>query len=193
MNNIRHIHGIYQDPYSDLVWISTGDNDDECALFRTDISFEKLDKALSGSQQIRTIKLLFTKDYVYFGSDAPEEVNYIYRLSKETNKVEKLVEVGSTVFHGCKVGNWLFFSTAIEPSKTNLTKEAEVWGSPNGTDWKCLLKFKKDMLPMKGFQYGQIFFPVGKGNEEDLWISPFATKFSNQSFRYKVKDFENLF
>jgi hypothetical protein len=191
--DIRHIHGIYQDPYTDLVWITVGDEDNESAILATDTDFTKIDKILSGSQQYRTIKLLFTKEYIYFGSDAPEEVNFIYRMNKKTYNVEQLVEVGNTVFHGCKVGNWLFFSTAVEPSKTNSSKEAKVWGSPNGNDWKCIFSFKKDLLPMKAFQYGQIFFPSGEGNGEDLWISLFATEHSNKSFMYKVRDIEELF
>src|SRR5690606_9338809 len=122
------------------------------ALYCTKDNFITVQKMLSGSQQTRTIKLLFTEDFIYFGSDAPEEVNYLYRLNKSSNKVEKLVQVGSSVFHGCKVANWLFFSTAIEPSKVNSTKYAEVWASPDGVEWKCLMRFKKDFLPMRYFQ-----------------------------------------
>src|SRR5699024_2171395 len=141
MTGIRHIHGIYQDPYTERVWITSGDNDDEAALYRTDVKFDHLEKVLFGSQQTRAIRLLFTPQYIYFGSDAPNELNYIYRMHRETKKVDQLMQVGSSVFHGCKVGDWLFFSTAVEPSEINTTKYSEIWASPNGDDWKCILRF----------------------------------------------------
>lgn len=193
MTGIRHIHGIYQDAYTNKIWISTGDEDHEAALYVTDPKFSRLEKVLYGSQQTRTIKLLFTEQYIYFGSDTPHEVNYLYRMNKSTHKTERLVRVGSSVFHGTKVGEWLFFSTAVEPSTVNKTKYAEVWASPDGETWKCILKFKKDFLPMKYFQYGQVFFPTGPGNGKDLWLSPFATKYSNYSFMLTLPKIEALF
>ena len=191
--DIRHIHGIYQDPYTTAVWVTTGDNDDEAALYRTDANFNNFEKVLYGSQQTRAIKLLFDEKYIYFGSDAPDEVNYLYRMDKSTDKVERLIEVGSSVFHGCKVGNWLFFSTAVEPSKVNKTKYAEVWASPDGILWKCILKLKKDRLPMRYFQYGQIFFPNGPSDDETLWVSPFGTRFDNRSFALDLHQIDNKF
>lgn len=176
MTEIRHIHGIYQDPFTQKVWISTGDFGEEAALWETDAAFSKVEKIISGSQQTRAIKLLFTKDYIYYGSDTPKEQNYISRMHRETRTIEQLTKVGSSVFHGTKVGDWLFFSTAIEPSEVNKTKQAEVWASPNGTDWKCILKFKKDIWSMKYFQYGQVFFPNGPGDGKNLWVSPFQLK-----------------
>lgn len=193
MKGIRHIHGIYQDPYTEKVWISTGDEDHEAALYVSDPHFHQFEKVLYGSQQTRTIKLLFTDQYIYFGSDAPDEVNYLYRMNRSTRETERLAQVGSSVFHGTKVGDWLFFSTAVEPSKINTTKYAEVWASPDGETWKCILRFKKDFLPMKYFQYGQVFFPAGPGNGKDLWISPFATEYSRYSFMLTLPKIEALF
>lgn len=192
-DGIRHIHGVYQDPHTHKIWISTGDEDNEAALYSCKKNYTNLEKILYGSQQTRAIKLLFTETHVYFGSDAPHEVNYLYRLNKETNTVEQLTKVGGSVFHGCKVGNWFFFSTAVEPSKVNKTKYAELWASPNGTKWKCILKLKKDLFPMKHFQYGQIFFPAGLTDGEHLWISPFATKYSNKSFRLSISEIEKQY
>lgn len=193
MRGIRHIHGIYQDPYTQQVWITTGDFDNEAALYCSDSEFKKVEKVLYGSQQTRAIKILFTEKHIYFGSDAPDEVNYIYRVHRETKEVEQLAQVGSSVFHGTQAGDWLFFSTAIEPSKVNTTKYAEVWASPNGVEWKCILKMQKDFWSMKYFQYGQIFFPAGKGNNKNIWFSPFATEGSNMSYKLSIEDVRKLF
>ena len=182
LTGIRHIHGIYKDNYTNDVWITTGDNDDEAAIYRTTANFEKFHKILSGSQQTRAIKLLFDDKYIYYGSDAPDEVNHLYRMNRSTHEVKKLAQVGSSVFHGYKVGNWFFFSTAIEPSNINTTKSAEIWASPEGSEWKCIFRIEKDSLPMRYFQYGQVFFPSGPGDGRNLWLSPFGTKYDGNSF-----------
>lgn len=193
ISGVRHIHGIYKDPYSNDVYITTGDEDDESILFKTNIAFDYFHVVLSGSQQTRMIKLLFDEQYIYFGSDAPNELNHLYKLNKKTNDLTKLIQVGSSVFHGCKVGNWFFFSTAIEPSTINKTKYSELWASPDGNNWKCISKFKKDIFPMKYFQYGQLFFPNGNGDTKNLWFSPFSTKSNNYTIRVDLVDISNLF
>lgn len=189
---IRHIHGIYKDPYTEQLWITTGDEDNEAAIYCSNDHLKTVEKILFGSQQARTIKLLFTETHIYFGSDAPHEVNYLYRLHRESKEAEQLQQVSSSVFHGCKVGDWLFFSTAVEPSRVNTTKYAEVWASPNGTEWKCIYKFKKDILSMRYFQYGQVFFPNGPGDDKNLWLSPFATKYDNNTFKISIEIINNL-
>lgn len=180
--DVRHIHGVFHDPYTDSIWVTTGDNDSEAGIWRTDNNFITLQKIAGGSQQYRAVQLLFTQDYLYFGSDAPEEQNYIYRMSREGKNLEQLTPVGSSVFYGCKVGNSLFFSTAIEPSNTNSTSDAEIWRSDNGTEWYKFLGFKKDIWSMKYFQYGQVLFPSGENESEYLCFTPYATKHSGESF-----------
>ena len=114
-------------------------------------------------------------------------------MHKKQKKASKLVKVGNSVFHGCKVANWLFFSTATEPSKVNDTKYAEVWASPDGDNWKCILKFKKDILPMKYFQYGQVFFPYIEKDDGNLWISPFSTKFSGKTIKLSLSKIAEIY
>ena len=189
-NNIRHVHGVFYDIYDNKLWVTTGDRDNESALWFTDNQFKTLEKAISGSQQSRALQLLFTKDYVYFGTDTPFEINHIYRLEKSSGKVEKLISVDSSVYWGCKVGEYLFFSTAVEPSKVNKSRYACIWGSSDGKTWKCVAKFKKDTWPMKYFQIGQIFFPQGENKTDYLFFTPFATENDQTLQRMKVS---NLF
>ena len=183
---IRHVHGVYYDPYQDTIWVTTGDLNHEAGIWRTDDHFATLRKVVGGSQQFRAVRLLFTKEHVYFGSDAPDEQNYIYRMDREGKKIEKLVSVGNSVFHGCKVGNHLFFSTAVEPSTINTNSYAEVWGSADGKNWYVFCRFKKDVWPMKYFQYGQVLFPDGPGDGQNLWFTPFATKHDQKTLKLRV-------
>src|SRR5690554_2289728 len=115
--NVRHIHAISHDSFTNRIWVTTGDRDEESALWYTDDDFATLNKFVGGSQQYRTIQLLFTESHIYFGSDAPNERNFIYRIHKETKELDRLQEVAGPVFYACQTGGCLFFSTAVEPSE----------------------------------------------------------------------------
>ena len=174
---VRHVHGVFYDPYMKAFWVTTGDSDDESAIWRTDDQFSSLTKVAGGSQQFRAVQLLFTEGHIYFGSDAPEESNHIYRMDRDGSKLERLCSVGGSVFYGYKIGSHLFFSTAVEPSGVNIGREAEVWHSVDGANWKRLLSFSKDRLSMKYFQYGQVLFPqVSECDGNNLYCTPFAVK-----------------
>lgn len=179
--NVRHIHGVFHDPFSDSLWVTTGDYGTEVGIWRTDDGFQSLKQIIGGNQQFRAVQLLFTEDYVFFGSDTPLEMNYLYRMDRNGDHVEALAHVNSSVFYGCKVDNSLFFSTSVEPSKINLTKHVDIWRSDNGRDWYKFLSFKKDFLSMRYFQYGHVTFPAGN-MRKTLFCTPFATDGSNKTF-----------
>jgi len=175
-DDVRHVHGVFFDAYAGAIWVTTGDRDSESALWRSDDGFATLTKVVGGSQQLRAVQLLFTRDYVYFGSDTPDQKNHIYRLDRVSRKVEQLTAVGGSVFYGCKVGDSLFLSTAVEPGGINSSNKSEVWRSDNGREWYKFLEFEKDAWSMKYFQYGQVHFPAGPGDGRHLYCTPFATR-----------------
>jgi hypothetical protein len=185
---VRHIHGVFHDPYTRGIWTTTGDFDSESGLWWTGDGFFNVVKVAGGSQQYRAVQLLFSRDAVYFGSDVPAERNYLYRLDRESGVVSVLTEVGGPVFFGCKVGDYLFFSTVVEPCKEGRLRYAEVWGSYGGEEWCCIRSYKKDLWPMKLFQYGQVRFPLGPGDGESVWMAQLSTKQDASTVRVKLKD-----
>lgn len=178
--NVRHVHGVFHDPYTDAIWVTTGDYGEEIGIWRTDDAFRTLAKVVGNTQQYRTIQLLFTEDHIYFGSDTPLELNYIYRMDRDGHNTELLMHVDSSIFYGCKVGESLFFSTCVEPSVLNKTRNVDVFRSDNGSSWYKYLTYKKDFLPMRYFQYGQVTFPSGKMENGLLYCTPLATNNSNK-------------
>jgi hypothetical protein len=48
-----------------------------------------------------------------------------------------------------------------EPSRVNDASRVTVVGSKTGYDWSTLLHWKKDLLPMRYFQYGNVVLPDG--------------------------------
>jgi len=67
--NIRHIHCVQYDPFSKMIWIGTGDRDKECFIGFSEDEGENWTIIGSGDQKFRTTSLLFTEDYVYWGTD----------------------------------------------------------------------------------------------------------------------------
>lgn len=185
---VRHVHGVFNDPYTGALWVTTGDTDTESGTWVTEDGFKSLEKLIGGNQQTRAVQLLFTKTHVYFGSDAPREKNFIYRMERKSGRVERLQEVEGPVFWGCKVGEHLFFSTVVEPTSISLTKHACIWGSKDGESWRKVADFRKDFWPMRLFQYGQIRFPTGENNTGYLFFTPVATEKHGTIQRLKVTD-----
>lgn len=186
-DSVGHIHGVYQDPFTGASWVTTGDEDAESGIFVTEDDFKTVEQVVSGSQQFRAIRLLFTQNHVYFGSDTLHEKNHIYRIIRRTGQIETLQRVEGSVFHGGYAGSRLFFSTACEPSIVNTTRLAMVWMSEGGEDWRVVASFQKDPWHPKLFQYGQVFFPAGPGVSDHIWLTPFATVHDQTSFKLSLE------
>ncbi|GAA0525055.1 hypothetical protein SAMN04488066_102280 [Halorubrum aquaticum] len=66
-SDVRHFHGVFHDPYSDSLWGTTGDTDDESAIGRfVDGEFRAVG---TGSQTWRAVELAFTPDSILWGMD----------------------------------------------------------------------------------------------------------------------------
>jgi hypothetical protein len=172
---IRHVHNIVHDPWENCLWILTGDNDHECRIVRASCDFKSVDVVLSGNQQARAVALVAAKDGLYFSSDTPLEHNHIYHLDRRGN-VSMLADLDSSSIFGCRVGDAMFFSTMVEPSKVNHQTTVNVCGSLNGTHWKSELSWRKDRWPMGLFQYGNAFLPGGTNTTDILAVTTVAVE-----------------
>lgn len=188
ITGVRHIHGVFVDPYTDSLWFTTGDNDSECGIWRTDENFSHVDLVQSGSQQVRAVELLFTQEHVYFGTDTPLEANFIYRFERDGGGLKRLASAPSSVFYGSQAGGRLFFATVCEPSETNETQWSILLGSFEvGSSWRELMRARKDIWPMKLFQYGQIKFPRTDHQGRFLWYSLCSLENDNTSWRIELE------
>ncbi|MFH2138500.1 MAG: methyltransferase domain-containing protein [Candidatus Omnitrophota bacterium] len=187
-NQVRHVHGVFCDPEENKIWITTGDDDKESGIWVTEDGFKTLKQVMGGRQQSRALQLMFTKEYIYFGTDTPFERNNIFRLNKATGKTENIFSVNASVYWWCAVGKWLFFSTAVEPSKVNKSSCASIWGTRDGDNWQFVAGFKKDYLPIKSFQVGQVLFPKGTNKTDCLFFTPLSIKGDQTIQRIRVSE-----
>lgn len=176
--NIRHIHGISWDRFINKFWITTGDNNQESAIWLVSEDFSDMKIVVGGSQQSRAVQLLIQKNTVFYATDTPLEQNYFYKINKELSMVTLLNEITSSVFYGTQINNKLFFSTVCEPSEINEIQSVKLYHYNETTNkWYEELSLKKDFLSMKYFQYGQISFPAGDNLTKKLYFSPMSCKY----------------
>jgi len=172
---IRHVHNIVYDESANCLWVLTGDEGHECRIMRASCDFSDVQIVLSGKQQIRSVALIPTGDALYFSSDTPLEQNHVYRLDRRGH-LTTLAELGSSSICGCQVGNAIFFSTMVEPSRANFERKVSVWGSSDGRQFTELPSWRKDAWPMRLFQYGNAFFPDGNNLSGLLAVTTVAVK-----------------
>jgi len=170
---VRHVHNIVFDQWANCLWVLTGDNGSECRILRVSCDFKTVDTVLSGHQQARAVAMVPTPDGLYFSSDTPLESNHVYRLDRGGTLTE-LAALSSSSIYGCRAGGGIFFSTMVEPSRTNPDRNVRLYGSRDGLDWRDLMRWRKDFLPMSLFQYGNAIFPDGRNATEFLALTTIA-------------------
>jgi hypothetical protein len=172
---IRHVHNIIYDQWGNCYWILTGDADRECRILRAGLDFAQVETVYSGTQQTRAAALIPDRDGVYWASDTPSEANHIHRLDRK-GILTTVADIPGSSIYGCRVGDALFFSTMVEPSQVNRERKVSLLGSSDGQSWEPLMQWKKDIWPMKLFQYGNAFLPDGANQTDVLALSTFAVK-----------------
>jgi len=178
---IRHVHNIVHDPWADCLWILTGDCGDECRILRATCDFARLDVVMQGNQQARAVVAVVTEEALYFSSDTPLESNHIYRFDR-MGRLTQLAAISSSSIYGCRVSDYVFFSTMVEPSEVNRDRSVRLYGAAvaNAESWQSVLAWKKDFWPTRLFQYGNAFLPDGENKTPFLAVSTVAVESDDQ-------------
>ena len=171
--SIRHIHNIVYDEWENCLWILTGDEGSECRILRASVDLKNVDAVISGGQQARAVALVPTRNALYFSTDTPSETNYVYRLGRNGVLV-KVATLGSSSLSACQMGHSIFFSTMAEPSRMNSSQTVKIYRSPDGDHWEEFIQWRKDLWPMRLFQYGNATFPGGQNTTRLLALSTVA-------------------
>jgi hypothetical protein len=181
--SIRHVHNIIYDPWRNCLWIFTGDDGAECKILRAECDLRSIEVVLSGNQQARAVAGIPTQSGFYFSTDTPSEQNHVYRLDYRTDEagtVQLIGDLASSSIFGCRVGRSLgealFFSTMVEPSGVNTSREVQIAGSSDGANWGVVARWKKDNWPMRFFQYGNAFLPDGENSTRYLAATTIAVE-----------------
>lgn len=103
---IRHIHSLQSDPYTGILWVCTGDENDEPMIGWSDDGFKSIYPIGQGSQIWRACQLVFTEEAIYWGTDTgSEELSGMYRWDKQKKELERLNKTEGALFYSTRLAD----------------------------------------------------------------------------------------
>ncbi|RMG70509.1 MAG: hypothetical protein D6711_17140 [Chloroflexi bacterium] len=189
-NSVRHIHSVQEDPYTGDIWVSTGDEDRECLVMRFSSCFKEYTIVGQGSQDWRLVSLIFGPEYVYWGTDAPQQTNKLIRWSRKTRVAEVVAQVNGPVYYSQQTREGvMLFGTSVEGGRGEIDNRAWIWGSVDGMIWEPLWKTQKDRWNNTLFGHGVLLFvrssqPLPR---DSIWVTGQALReFDNISVCFSL-------
>ena len=168
---IRHIHALQRDNFTDRLWICAGDENDEPMIGWSDDNYTSITPIGSGSQIWRTCQLVFTEEAIFWGTDTgSEDLAGIYRWDKKSAELKQVHRTKGAVFFAVALKNGtIVMSTDREgfPNENDdktrlilLNRNGEVVTIPCGT-WK----YKKH-----GFRFNFAKLRLQRSSGDDLLV-----------------------
>jgi len=149
---IRHVHGIFFDPYRKGMWVLTGDTDEESGIWWTPDEFGTLSCLVTGTQQARAVEIIPLQNNLIVPMDTPLEQNFIHSFDTNTLQFSKLASLSGSAFHARGDDKLALVTTVVEPSTVNKTEHVSVWAGGNN-HWKCIKKIKQDRWSALSYYY----------------------------------------
>lgn len=171
---IRHIHGIYPDPYDPgSMWVASGDYQGENYLWRTQDGFSTLERYGDGEQIWRAVRLFFTPDHICWLTDSQLETNHACRMNRRDGQLEIGDSLGAPAWYGATTNDgWHLAFTTVEPGPAVTRGDSALLASRDAFTWKEITSWDKDAWrPMKVFKYGVISCPSGSMSSQALYLS----------------------
>lgn len=170
-NSIRHIHGVFADPFERTLWCSTGDWGEECQILRSADQFKTIERVGGGDESWRAVSLQFRNDAIYYGSDSERSENHIYRIDRRTGFRSRLEKVDGPVYFSTQHQDIIVMGVAAEGCPSQPVNRASIWTISSRDQVSRILSVSKDFYPL-AFMTGAFRFPLGPGNQEpDLLLN----------------------
>lgn len=174
LKGIRHVHGVYPDPYErNAFWVTVGDFAGECFFLKTSDGFKTFERFGDGSQVWRAVRLFFTEQHICWLTDSHIEQNTSCRMDRKSRELEIGQTIDASSWYGCSTreGHYLAFTT-IERGPAIQTEISSVLASRDAFHWEKVFGFKKDpWKPVQLFKYGVISCPSGEMSSEAVFLS----------------------
>lgn len=171
---IRHIHGVYRDPFEkETYWVTVGDFSGECYLLCTRDHFKTFTRYGDGTQTWRAVRLFFSEDHINWITDSNLERNSACRMQRTNGKLETGMPIANSGWYGTTTSEGLHVAfTTVEKGPGITSPYSQILISRDAFNWQAVHQFKKDFLrPVQVFKYGVISCPSGVMSRHDLYIS----------------------
>ena len=175
--SIRHVHGIFADPYSDRLWIPTGDRVGECYLVSADHDFGDVVRYGDGSQAWRAVTLFFEPERIVWAMDSESETSYLQVFDRRTRALTRGHAFPGPVWYGKRLaGGTALVQTTVEIGAGVRRRQACVFASTDLLDWREVARFDKDAWPPRWCRFGVVAFADGCQTPEDFVLFGDALK-----------------
>jgi hypothetical protein len=174
LEGVRHVHGVYLDPYEqNTFWVTVGDFAGECYFLRTKDGFKTIERIGDGSQVWRAVRIFFTEHHICWLTDSHIEQNTACRMDRKSRELEIGQKINASSWYGCRTKEGLFLAfTTIERGPAIQTDRSSVLASRDAFHWETVFEFKKDSWkPVQLFKYGVISCPSGEMSSEEVFLS----------------------
>lgn len=177
-NSIRHIHNIISVDNGFIVM--AGDNEPQAGIYHANADWTEVIPWKIGQQKYRAVVGFPYKGGLLYATDSVETDNYI-RLISANGEEKILTAINGSCIYGTEIKDYYLFSTTVEPHEgrgiKNLfsnklgdgikSKDVHIIAvNKYDLSVRVVKEYKKDIWPMKLFQYGAIIFP--KGQEDNI-------------------------
>lgn len=199
---IKHIHAIVPDHFRNNVLILTGDADKESGFWVAENNFKTVRPLIFGEQRYRSCAAWPQKEGILYATDTPLENNYLFFISESNNWQPEIVyEMPGPCIFSAKIGDVYYFSTSVEPDSNikgkrylfsyklgNGVKERKSYiiaGSLK-KGFRSICSFKKDVLPMTLFEFGNVMFPNGSFTDKLYFYTNSVCKYDGHLMTFIV-------
>lgn len=167
--SIRHVHGVFRDPYADRLWMPTGDREGECYLVSADYDFTGVVRYGDGSQAWRAVTLFFDPDRIVWAMDSEYETSYLQVFDRRTATLTRGRAFPGPVWYGKRLADGrALVQTTVEIGPGVRRPQACVFASSDLVEWREAGCFDKDRWPLRLCKFGVVAFCDGHQTSEDF-------------------------
>jgi hypothetical protein len=185
---VRHIHVVEKDPYSDFLWISTGDLDLECMIALLDPYTKELRTIGHSSQEWRTVSFAFRPEAVYWGTDNHLGGNQIWRFDRATGATQMVSEVIGPVYYNVCLDACIVFGTTMEKGEGQQDGFGRLYAVDFEGRVREIWKQKKDRWDARLFGYGSFEFAEGHLGGNRFWVTAKGFEGGERSILFRLGD-----
>lgn len=175
--SIRHIHFIQEDIYdSNIIYIGTGDNDNECGIYKFNLENRNIERIGGGSQIWRSVSIIQEGKSLYWGTDDPNGENFIIKYDLFNNMLHKIRKICGPAYYSVKTSSGeMYIATTIEDRKKH---KSIIYKSSHSDRWVEYKEFKKDIFHTKYFGYGLIEFINNQETIREIYYNLIGLNFT---------------
>lgn len=176
--SIRHIHGVYADPYSNSLWVPTGDFLGECYVFEIeDNNFQNIVCHGDGGQRWRPVSMFFDADRIIWVMDSQLETSCLQVFNRDTKNLQEMQAFEGPVWFSKRfVDGSAVIQTTVEIGHGVKSNYSHIHFSEDLINWTEVARYRKDILPLRYFKFGVIAFADGPQTRDDFLIFGEALK-----------------